>query len=439
MILDFTISNYRSIKDSQTLSFEATSDKHLEDYYVVKKGKYRILKIATILGPNASGKSNIIKAFAMLHDLFLAPCTNKSSRIAYSKFALDAAMQKQNSQMIVNFICGEKKYHYEVTFNNRYVVSELLKCHPFDSLRAHTVYERITDKETLMSTIKWGGRYGMVIGARELNINLLHNRTVFGAFQMSNVDIPWMKQILDWLSSYMLPIVRTTEQNLFEYTSEQVLQNPGEKQMVASMLRKADVGIQDFEIEKKNKEIPDRILKMLMSNDEISLETKNRIKDNPFAESIQVKMLHDSVEGGTFLDYNQESHGTHRYYELSGVLLQLILNAHFVAIDELDSRLHPDLYRHFIITYLTNSKDSQMVFTTHMREFLADKDEFRKDAVWFTEKNKNGETELYSLADFDEKEFTSSRSNLYDAYRLGRFGGIPHLGDTFVNGRDYSN
>ena len=101
------------------------------------------MKIATILGPNASGKSNIIKAFAMLHDLFLAPCTNKSSRIAYSKFALDAAMQKQDSQMIVNFICGEEKYHYEVTFNDRYVVSELL--------------------------------------------------------------IPWMKQILDWLSSYMLP------------------------------------------------------------------------------------------------------------------------------------------------------------------------------------------------------------------------------------------
>ena len=71
MILDFTISNFRSIKDAQTISFEATSDSHLESYYVVQKDKYRILKIATILGANASGKTNIIRAFSLLHDLIL--------------------------------------------------------------------------------------------------------------------------------------------------------------------------------------------------------------------------------------------------------------------------------------------------------------------------------------------------------------------------------
>ena len=71
MILDFTISNFRSIKESQTISFEATNDTHLEDYYIVKKDKYRILKIATILGANASGKSNVIRAFSLIHNLFL--------------------------------------------------------------------------------------------------------------------------------------------------------------------------------------------------------------------------------------------------------------------------------------------------------------------------------------------------------------------------------
>ena len=74
MILDFTISNFRSIKGAQTISFEATNDSHLENYYLIKKDKYRILKIATILGANASGKTNIIRAFGMLHDLMLDPC-----------------------------------------------------------------------------------------------------------------------------------------------------------------------------------------------------------------------------------------------------------------------------------------------------------------------------------------------------------------------------
>ena len=87
MVLDFTISNFRSIKEPQTISFEATNDKHLEDYYVVQKDKYRILKIATILGANASGKSNVIKAFNMIHNLILEPCENKTSKIKYDKFA----------------------------------------------------------------------------------------------------------------------------------------------------------------------------------------------------------------------------------------------------------------------------------------------------------------------------------------------------------------
>ena len=104
MILDFTISNYRSIHTPQTISFEATNDKNLESYYVVTKGKYRILKLATILGANASGKSNVIKAFRMLYTLFLEPCRDKSSEIHYDKFALNTEAMPEDSEMIVNVI-----------------------------------------------------------------------------------------------------------------------------------------------------------------------------------------------------------------------------------------------------------------------------------------------------------------------------------------------
>ncbi len=105
MILDYTISNFRSIREAQTLSFEATSDNHLEDYYVVKIDKYRILKIATILGANASGKSNILRAFSLFPLLMLNPCETKSSKIGYDQFALDNNMEKEYSKMIINFIC----------------------------------------------------------------------------------------------------------------------------------------------------------------------------------------------------------------------------------------------------------------------------------------------------------------------------------------------
>lgn len=431
MILDFTISNYRSIHTPQTISFEATNDKNLESYYVVTKGKYRILKLATILGANASGKSNVIKAFRMLYTLFLEPCRDKSSEIHYDKFALNTETMPEDSEMIVNFICGENKYHYEVVFNNKIVKSELLQCHPFEKLRSHLVYERHTDVSTLMSTIKWGANYPLASIARDLTVNLLHNRTVFGAYQMSNVDIPWLKEIVDWLSEYMLPNVSTTEQKLFNYTSQLLVNNKVYKEKVVALLKKADVGILDFSIEDKLEEIPETVLDMILNDSKIPAKAKETIKNNPVSHSVEVSMMHSTSHGNIPMEYSQESNGTKRYYELSGVLLKMIQESHFVTIDELECRLHPDLYKYFIVSYLTNAKDSQMVFTTHLREFLSDKDLFRRDSIWITEKNIDGETDLYSLADFTENEV--SKLNVFEAYKAGRFGGIPHLGNNYID------
>ena len=81
MVIDFSISNFRSIRDKQTLSFEATNSTHLEEYFVMKVGKYRLLKIATLLGANASGKSNVLRAFYLFTDLMLRPCKDKTSEI----------------------------------------------------------------------------------------------------------------------------------------------------------------------------------------------------------------------------------------------------------------------------------------------------------------------------------------------------------------------
>lgn len=432
MFIDFTISNFRSIREAQTLSFEATKDSHLEDYYVVKVGKYRLLKIATILGPNASGKSNILRAFTMFPRLLLAPCETKSSPIRYDKFALDSDWNEQDTEMIVNFICGEQKYHYEVKFNNRMVVSELLQCQPFDKLRGHLVYERTTDQETLLSNVKWGTKYASSSNARDLNVNLLHNRTVFGAFQKSNVGMPWMKAILDWLDDYMMPIVKTSEQNLLEYTSKYIEEYQENKQQIVSLIRKADVGVRDLEVERNDKPIPKPVLDALMDDEDVPEDFKKRIKEHPYREELKVRMLHNGLNGGTFFDFQDESNGTKRYYELSGILLRLTLESHFVAIDELECRLHPDLYRHFIVTFLTNAKQSQLVFTTHLREFLADDELCRNDAVWFTEKNEEGATELFSLDDFDKKDLKNV-PNYYVAYRSGLLGAIPHLGDTFID------
>ena len=439
MVIDFTVSNFRSIKDSQTLSFEATSDTHLEDYFIIRNGKYRLLKLASILGANASGKSNIVRAYTIFPKLVLDPCENKTDKLEYDRFALDKDSLSQDSKVIINFLHNEAKYHYEIRFNNDMVCYELLRCHPYDDLREHKVFERITDNNSMLSSISLGQKYMKY--SQEINkltTNLLHNRTVLGAFQKSNVDIPWMKSIVDWVNSYCMPIVKTSDQNLSQFTSESIYENNITKNQVVDLLKKADIGINDFSIKKINRPIPPEVVDLILNDKNISTDMKKKIKENPTTDDIKVNMIHKGVNGGVSLEFDEESRGTQRYYELAGILLRLINESHIVAIDELEFSMHPDLYEHFIITFLSNAKNSQLMFTTHMREFLANKDLFRDDSVWFTQKDEYGATELYSLADFDTNTLRNVSSR-YNAYRSGRLGAIPNLGDTFVKQLNNNN
>lgn len=432
MILDFSISNFRSIREEQTLSFEATKDSHLEDFYVVKKGPYRILKIASILGANASGKSNMLRAFFMIPRLMMQPCETKVSRIVYDKFGLDRQYTDKDTHMTLNFIVGEKKYHYEVKFNNTAVTSEVLLCHPFDSLRAHKIYERSTDLSNMTSSFKWGDNYRSAVNTRILQGNLLHNRTLFGAFLYSNVDIVWMREILDWVDSYILPIVNTDEQHLTEFTSDQIIEKQVPLQHVVDLLKYADVGVESLLLEQETQELPKEIVNLMLLRDDIPTEVRQQLQDDPHTTKVHVKMAHKGADGEVFFDFQNESAGTQRYYGLSSILLRMIQEPHFLAFDELENKLHPDLYWHFILTFLMNAKESQMIYTTHYREFLNDRDSFRDDSVWFAEKNEQGATELFSLADFGSDILRDS-TNRYNAYRIGKLGALPRLGNKIIS------
>jgi len=334
--------------------------------------------------------------------------------------------------MIINFICGERKYRYEVHFTNETVSYELLQAHPFGEMRAHKVYERTLDNETMVSDIKWGEKYRSASNARDLIVNLLPNRTVFGSFQMSNIDIPVMKSIVDWAQSYLLPIVKNSEQHLADYTSEQLYEKKIDSRQVRNLLRAADIGVSDFKLSKEERSLPPKLIDMILKDDNAPDDLKSKLKECPTIEDINIKMLHNGVDGEVAFDFSEESNGTQRYYELSSILLKLINESHFVSIDELDCKMHPDLYQHFIDTYLSNSSQSQLIFTTHMREFLNDKDRYRDDAVWFTEKDNTGATNLYSLADFGSDILRKS-TNRYNADRTRMLGAIPRLGETYID------
>ena len=432
MIIDFTVSNFRSIKEPQTISFEATDDKHLEDYYVVENGDYRLLKMATIIGANASGKSNILQAYEFFLRLMRVPCENKTDKIVYDKFALNADYAKQDTTFTINFIYGEYHYNYRVVFNNDMIIEEELSRKPIKDGQMDKVFIRATNKETRLSTISLYGKYRIYsLDFDKVLINLLHNRTVLGAYLKSNVDIPVMKDIEDWIVSYPLPIVTTTEQGLRQYTSNQIFDGKITKEQVASFLRKADVGISDFSVRKVDTPISPYYAAAVINDKTTPDIIKEQAKTTSTLPDARVKMVHSGEHGSYELDFGDESRGTQRYYEMAGVLLTIINTPHIVAVDELEYAMHPDLYEHFLVTFLSNAKESQILCTTHMREFLADKNLYRDDSVWIAQKDKYGATEVYSIADFDQEELKQVE-NRYGAYRSGRLGGIPQLGDTYV-------
>ena len=120
MIVNFSVQNFGSIKDKQTLSFEADKSTHLEDHYIISaNGGIRLLKLALIYGANASGKTTILKAIEFLRDLVLEPAEKKTESLDFSPFLFDNEKPNQNSIISIDFIQNDIRYYYEIEFNTK--------------------------------------------------------------------------------------------------------------------------------------------------------------------------------------------------------------------------------------------------------------------------------------------------------------------------------
>ena len=132
------------------------------------------------------------------------------------------------------------------------------------------------------------------------------------------------------------------------------------------------------------------------------------------------------------IPYTSESLGTQRFFDLAGILYMLIAHPYVFSIDEIESSTHPELIKHFLLSFCTNSKHSQLLVTTHNRELLNDKDIFRSDIIQFTEKDENYATRLYRLSDFGT-DVVRNTSNILNAYNAGKLGAFPRLSDYYID------
>ena len=409
MIVNFSIQNFGSIKDKQTLSFEADASKHLEDTYVVHTAGKRLLKLALIYGANASGKTTVLKALDFLRDLVVNPKEKKTDILHFDPFLFDVQTPLQPTQLSIEFVHEEVCYQYEIAFTRQAIISEALYMDTFERV---LVYSRITDTEEQLTKISFGDKITIDKNAQQvLELNTLWNNTVLGGFLKTNINLEEFRRVADWFQNYLKPIV-APDTKLDTYITNKIDDEKITKEEILEILKKADFNISDMIIRKKEEFVQKYLPRFFKVQIEGRIIFQHKI-DNVFYS----------------LPMEKESEGTKRFYGFAGLLALLIKTPTIFPIDELESSLHPDLYTHFLLSFLQNAQHSQLIATTHNRELLGDTDIFRNDVIWFTDKGEDCATELYSLADFD----TSAIKNFLNAYKIGKFSAVPRLFDTFID------
>ena len=430
MIINFSIQNFGCIKDKQILSFEADKSSQLEDYYIITTiGGLRLLKLGLIYGANSSGKTTILKALEFLRDIVLKPEEKKTSALDFNPFLFDTITANQNSVLSIDFVQNGIRYNYEVEFNKRAIAREELN---FYNPNKANVFKRTTDMAKQFSEISFGGKIKKDrTFEKTLESNTLWNNTVLGGFLKTNIELKELKDATDWFSNYLKHLI-ITRTDLQSYVTSLIDKAEIKKEDVINILKKADFNISDILIQDEEKDIPDGLIEFLEKQIKAPSDKVNELKNKGKIASVNLEFEHTVNNKKYSLAFEYESQGTKRYYGFAGILSLLINNSVAFPIDELESSLHPDLFIHFLLSFLINSKNSQIIATTHNREILNNKDIFRNDAIWFTDKTENCSTELYSLSDFDSSIIRDT-SNVYNAYKIGKLGGVPNLGDYYID------
>ena len=429
MIINFSVQNFGSIKDKQTLSFEADKSPHLEDAYIVNFGGQRILKLALIYGANASGKTTILKALDFLRDIVLEPERKKTNELDFNPFLFDPKTPKQNSIISIEFFQNGIKYFYEVEFFKKAIVSEALF---FYNPNKANVFKRKTNLSNQFTEISFGSKISAdKVFEKTLESNTLWNNTVVGGYLKTNIDLKELQEVVDWFKNYLSPLVYTRTE-LEGFVTSRIESKEISKADVVTILKKADFNISDIVIEEKEEKIPDGLIEFLRKQVKEHSDKIKELEERGKVTAVNIEFEHTVNNTKYTLPLEFESQGTRRYYGFAGLLALLIKNSTAFPIDELEASLHPDLYLHFILSFLLNSKNSQIIATTHNREILDNKDIFRNDAIWFTDKQDSCATELYSLTDFDSS-IVRNTTNILNAYKSGKLSGTPNLGDTFID------
>jgi AAA15 family ATPase/GTPase len=408
MFIDFSVENYRSIKDMQTLSMSAANIiskyKELDTENVFKySSKLSILKSKAIYGANASGKSNLISALVS----FISIIANsvKDEKILNSQvesFKLSTETENMPSYFQLSFLLNEVYYRYGFEATNKEIRSEWLFGSP--GKKEVPFFTREGAKINVNENqFKEGSKVSDLYSQPENDI-ARSNSLFITAVKSFSGGIA--REIVDYLSGYI--IISGLSDFKLHKIAEDSLGDEEKRIKIAELLRVADVGIDDIS--------------------RIEYQSSKGVEKKFYTVTRHKKFDKDLKQAGSanFFMLIDESEGSKKMFEVSPLILDALNEKRVLVMDEFDARFHPLLTRKIVELFNSNTnKGSQFIFATHDTNLLNAR-LLRRDQVCFVEKDKYGASHFYSLVDF---KGVRNDASFEKDYVSGKYGAIPFLGD----------
>lgn len=416
MLVQFSVKNWRSIKEEQTLSLVMAKGDELaasNSFDAATPATGSLLRSLAIYGANASGKSNVMKAIKVMEKIVLESASKwqPGDSIPVIPFLLDSQTENEPSEFETIFIADGVRYQYGFSATSERIIEEWLLAYPLG--RAQRWFSRVWDNENDAYSWEIGNA---LTGQKQLWQESTRENGLFlsTAVQLNSQQL---KPVYDWFKKTL----RFADTSLLgpEFTAG-LCEKTEQKKEILAFLKAADLNIDDVVVESEKfsvkhlpVDIPDEAKKKILAD----------MKDN---EIVDIKTIHHSVQGKPItFNFDEESEGTQTIFAVAGPWLDTLENGYVLFIDELHNNLHPKIVEFLVRLFHskdTNPSNAQLVFTTHETSILS-QDIFRRDQIWFCEKGKDQTTQLYPLTDFSPRK---GREKIETSYLAGRYGALPY-------------
>lgn len=422
MLIEFSVANFRSFRERQTISMVAASRlrKRNNTFQPKVHGEKLpdLLKVVAIYGPNASGKSNLLKAMDVLPIICRRKPSVQADKLPVKPFRFDPSLKSEPSRIEIHFIQKQVRYSFNLALTEDRVFEERLIAYPRgkEELLYERKYDQAHERYVFGPTLEGGAdlhdAWRKLTGPQALFIAQ--------AVANSNEELTQLRKPFEWLSDGAL-IVDTGMKPLESIAQRLIIDAPSFSNEVVKLLSDIDIPISN-------------VSSRLLERPDIPDETENaergdatpKIKESALLSKLKVKttFTHRTSLGEAEFDFNEESDGTKNIFCFSFPWLMLRADENsgrrILIVDELDSSLHPKVVEALIERHLNSALPNQLIFTTHDTH-LMDTKIFRRDQIWLTERDATGATQLRSIHDFEGREGEDIEKRYYE----GRYRALP--------------